>query len=89
MEKKLVKLSVVAGLLNADMIKMFLESKGIECLVSQESAGRTLGLTVDGLGSAKIYVPEDQKEKAEKLLEALDRGDFELPADDHNSTEES
>lgn len=81
MEKKLVKLSTVTGLLNADLVKMFLESKGIECLVSQESAGRTMGLTIDGLGSAKIYVRENQLQEAEQLLAALERGDFELPED--------
>lgn len=81
MEKKLVKLSTVTGLLNADLVKMFLESKGIECLVSQESAGRTMGLTIDGLGSAKIYVREDQLQEAEQLLAALERGDFALPKD--------
>ncbi len=79
MEKKLVRLSTVTGLLNADLLKMFLESKGIECLFSQESAGRTMGLTVDGLGSAKVYVREDQLHDAEELLAALERGDFELP----------
>lgn len=87
MEKKLVRLTTTSGLGNADMIKMFLESKGIECLVSQESAGRTMGLTVDGLGSARIYVSEDQLKQAEDLLAALDRGEFELPDNDEENQE--
>jgi thymidylate kinase len=86
MDKKLVKISTIPGLLNAELIKMFLEAKGIECLVSQESAGKTLGLTVDGLGSAKIYVREDQEKEAEELLAALDRGEFELPEEGNNSS---
>jgi len=86
MDKKLVKISTIPGLLNAELIKMFLESKGIECLVSQESAGKALGLTVDGLGSAKIYVREDQEKEAEELLAALDRGEFELPEEGNNSS---
>lgn len=85
MDKKLVNLSAVPGLLNAELIKIFLESKGIECLVSQESAGKTLGLTVDGLGSAKIYVREDQEKEAEELLAALERGEYELPDESNNS----
>lgn len=85
MDKKLVRLSTVPGLLNADLIKIFLESKGIECLVSQESAGKTLGLTVDGLGSARIYVREDQEKEAEELMAALERGEYELPDEGNNS----
>jgi hypothetical protein len=78
-EKKLVRVTTVPGLLSADMIRIFLESKGIQCLVSQESAGRALGLTVDGLGTARVYVPEDQVRDAEELLADLDRGEFRLP----------
>lgn len=85
MDKKLVRLSTVPGLLNADLIKIFLESKGIECLVSQESAGKTLGLTVDGLGSARVYVREDQEKEAEELMAALERGEYELPDEGNNS----
>jgi hypothetical protein len=51
-------------------------------MVVQESAGKTLGLTVDGLGHARVYVPEDQVQETEELLAALERGDFELPNDD-------
>lgn len=82
MDKKLVQISTIPGLLNADMIRLFLESQGIDCLVSQESAGRALGLTVDGLGSARVYVPEDQVETAEALLQAFERGELQLPDED-------
>ena len=78
MEKKLVEITRVPGLLNADMLKVFLESKGIHAMVVQESAGRTFGLTVDGLGHARVYVPENEVQEAEEILAALDRGDFEL-----------
>jgi hypothetical protein len=82
MEKKLVEITRVPGLLGGDMLKVFLESKGIKAMVVQESAGKTLGLTVDGLGHARVYVPEDQVQETEELLAALERGDFELPNDD-------
>ncbi len=85
-DTRLVRISTVPGLLSADMMRIFLESKGIQCLVSQESAGRTLGLTIDGLGTARVYVPEDQVKKAEELLAGLERGDFALP--DINDKEE-
>jgi len=85
MGKKLVKISTIPGLLNADLVKMFLESKGIDCLVSQESAGKTLGLSIDGLGTARIYVPESQKDEAEALLAALERGEYKLTEDGNQS----
>ena len=78
MEKNFVEITRVPGLLNADMLKIFLESKGIQVMIAQESAGKTLGLTVDGLGHARVYVPEDQVQETEEILAALDRGEFEL-----------
>ncbi len=82
MEKKLVEITRVPGLLNADILKIFLESKGINVMIVQESAGKTFGLTVDGLGHARVYVPEDQVKETEEILAALDRGDFELNDED-------
>jgi hypothetical protein len=81
MEKKFVEITRVPGLLNADMLKIFLESKGIQVMIAQESAGKTFGLTVDGLGHARVYVPEDQVQETEEILAALDRGEYELPDD--------
>ncbi len=81
MTKKLVEITRVPGLLNADMLKIFLESKGIQAMIVQESAGKTFGLTVDGLGHARVYVPEDQVQQTEEILAALDRGEFELDED--------
>ena len=68
MEKKLVEITRVPGLLNADILKIFLESKGINVMIVQESAGKTFGLTVDGLGHARVYVPEDQVKETEEIL---------------------
>jgi len=91
MEKKLVEIRRVPGLLNADMLKVFLESKGIHPMIVQESAGKTFGLTVNGLGHARVYVPEDQVQETEDILDALDRGEYELQDDeslDNKSKEE-
>jgi hypothetical protein len=88
MEKKFVEITRVPGLLNADMLKIFLESKGIQVMIAQESAGKTFGLTVDGLGHARVYVPDDQVQKTEEILAALDRGEFELSDDEASQVEE-
>ena len=82
MEKKFIEITRIPGLLNADMLKIFLESKGIQVMIAQESVGKTYGLTVDGLGHARVYVPEDQVKETEEILAALDRGEFELKDED-------
>ncbi len=70
------------GKLDAEMIKIFLESSGIPALLVQESAGIALGLTVASLGTVVIMVPMDREAEARKLLDALDHGDFELDFSD-------
>lgn len=85
MEKKLIEITRVPGLLNGDMLQVFLESKGIHAMVIQESAGKTFGLTVDGLGHARVYVPEDEVKETERILAALERGEYELPEEDFQS----
>ncbi len=41
------------GMLDAEQIKIFLESEGIDVIIAQESAGQTLGLTIGALGYRK------------------------------------
>ena len=52
----------------AHIIKGRLESEGIPVKIEAESIGRMYGLTLDGLGGAKIFVPSNLKEKAQRLL---------------------
>jgi hypothetical protein len=82
MNDKFIHVFTSEGLLNAEMIRAFLESKGIQVVVSQESAGVVLGLSVGSLGKARFYVRAEQAEEAKSLLEALERGDFALPDED-------
>lgn len=49
-----------------------LEAAGIPVKVDREAAGELFGLTVGPLARIVIYVPNEQKTKAETLLE----GDF-------------
>ena len=76
-----VEVYAVQGQINAEMVKNFLVSKGINAFISQESAGVTYGLTVGPLGLAKIYVPEEQEIEAVLILEKMDRGEFDLGED--------
>lgn len=56
------------GLLRAQAIKARLESEGIPTLLSYESAGPVLGITVDGLGEVEIRVPARCAAHARRLL---------------------
>jgi hypothetical protein len=65
---KLVTVYTAFGQLEAHVIKSKLESAGIPVLLSYESAGPVLGLTVDGLGQVRIMVPEDMALEAREML---------------------
>jgi hypothetical protein len=67
------------GLLDAKSIQILLESFNIKSKVYQESAGVTLGLTVGGLGSANIYVKNEDFESAMKVITMMENGQLEMP----------
>ena len=64
------------GMLNAEMVKMFLESWGIQTMVSQESSGKTYGLTLGPMGEAKVYVPESSYDQAIELIDSMEAGQY-------------
>ncbi|NPV76781.1 MAG: DUF2007 domain-containing protein [Anaerolineae bacterium] len=64
------------GLLEAETIKLFLASQGIEAVAYQESAGVTMGLTIGPLGEARVLVPETQEAAALSLLKEMENGKF-------------
>lgn len=74
---KFVSIYSAAGLLEADMLKGFLEAQGLKVLLSQESVGRTLGLSAGTLGKVEVMVPEEQVAEAKRLLTAIENGEFE------------
>jgi hypothetical protein len=67
------------GMLDAKSIQILLESFNIESKAYQESAGVALGLTVGGLGSANIYVKNEDFENAQKIITLMEAGDLEMP----------
>jgi len=60
-----------------------LESFNIKSKAYQESAGVALGLTVGGLGSANIYVKNEDFENAMKVITMMENGQLEMPEIDH------
>ena len=65
-----------AGLLEADMLKAFLEAQGLQVILSQESVGRTLGLSAGRLGKVEVLVPAQQVAEAKRLIDEIEEGGF-------------
>ncbi len=71
--------SVYSGnYLQAQIVKGRLESEGVPCLLRYEGAGLIYGVTVDGLGEARVMVPEDLAQEARAIVTDQEYGE---PAD--------
>jgi hypothetical protein len=51
------------------LIKGWLESQGMNCVVSSDLVHSVHPLTVDGLGEVRIFVSESDAERARQLIE--------------------
>lgn len=56
------------GMLRAMVVRGALESAGIPVVLSYESIGPVIGLTVDGIGRVAIRVPVEWEQEARDLL---------------------
>jgi hypothetical protein len=65
--------------LQAEVIKGRLESAGIPVVLDYESAGRVIGITVNGLGEVRVLVPDEHAEDALELLTAAEDDGEETP----------
>ena len=59
-----------ARYMEAEIIKGRLETEGIPTLLSYESAGLVYGITIDGLGTVRISVPQHLADAAKEILDA-------------------
>lgn len=81
MPEDYVVVYVANGQLEGQMIRAFLESKGIRVVAYEESVGLTYGLTITPLGQVDIHVPEAQAEEARQILADMQAGKYEQPSD--------
>ncbi len=73
---------VGSGNLDAEEIRIFLESAGIDAYINQESVGITgYSLAVGSVGQARVYVAAGQYDEARMLLEKMERGELETNED--------
>ena len=67
-QKKMVEIYRAASEAEARIIKSFLESNGIPCLMKANAAPSVHAFAVDGMGEVVIPVWEDVAEKAIELI---------------------
>ena len=73
---------VASGNIEAESVRILLESFGLKAFTNQEYAGKTYGLTIGPLGMVEVLVPEDQVEEAKKIIQAMDAGNLEDTQDE-------
>jgi len=81
MFKKSIRKEVVFianGMLEAESVKILLESFGIPAYTNQESAGTVYGLTVGPLGEVEVIVPPEHLEDAKKIIAEMKAGNLEI-----------
>jgi hypothetical protein len=64
-----VVVHIAQGLMRAHVVKAMLEGAGIPVLLDYESVGPIIGITVDGLGSVRILVPDTHADEARALID--------------------
>lgn len=65
------------GRLEGEMIKAFLESKGISVILTQEGAAAALGLSIGPLGIVEVLVDPENADEAHALLVSMEQGYYE------------
>jgi hypothetical protein len=68
----------VAGSIQGELIKSLLNAQGIDVVLSEEGAGRVLGLNTGPMGNVQVFVPEASYAQAKGILELYYSGDMEI-----------
>ncbi len=76
-EERWVIIDETPGMFQAEILRGLLEAQGISVVLSQEGAGRAMGLTVGALGAVQILVPQRESARAQSVLDEYYAGDFE------------
>ncbi len=76
MQGDLVLIETTAGVLEAEILRSLLASHDIGALLSQESAGSAIGLSLGPLGRVDILVDADQAEVAREIIAKYRGGRF-------------
>lgn len=74
MDEEIVVVETTSGLIEAEILRGLLEANDINVMLSHESAGTVIGLSVGPLGQVDLMVPADQAEEAKKILDDYHAG---------------
>ena len=86
-----VVVSTVQGQFEEVQVCSFLRANGVPARIRGEAIRKTYGITMDGIGAAKILVPRELEPAARDLLAKVDRGELEIedsPDGDGETNEE-
>jgi hypothetical protein len=67
-DTKLREIARVMGPVEAEVIKNFLESQGISCVLQGQMVQSVYPMSVDGMGELRVLVSEDDFSLAKELL---------------------
>lgn len=71
---RLVEICRVMGPVEAEVIKNFLESEGVPCILQGQMVQAVYPILVDGLGEMRVMVAEQDLEVARELLKTREDG---------------
>lgn len=68
---------IANGMLEAETVRILLESFEIPAFINQESLGTTYGLSVGTLGEVEVIVPMKYITQAKKVIQEMEEGKLE------------
>jgi len=68
MPDQFVTVEIAAGRQEAEIMKAYLNTKGIRCDLLQEAAGNIYGFSIGTLGNVEIRVPSAQAKRAREAI---------------------
>jgi hypothetical protein len=68
---------IANGILEAESVKILLESFEIPAFINQESLGTTYGLSIGALGEVEVIVPIKFIHQAKKVIKDMEEGKLE------------
>jgi hypothetical protein len=77
-------LDEISGSIEAEILRGMLEAQDIPVILSQEGAGRALGLTIGALGETQVLVPRNKFESAREILDEF----YKSMEDDQTTSDE-
>jgi len=69
---EVTELTVVEGMMEAQIIKARLDNFGIPCMLKFEAIGRVIGITTNGLGKVQVMVPPDFLDQAQEVMNSAE-----------------